>query len=61
NTYGAGGFLLPVGTEPEIRPFAAMLLAPDGLTPLSEPYTFLTSDICEFNITVLRFIQVEEF
>ncbi len=61
NTYGAGGFLLPVGTEPEIRPFAAMLLAPDGVTQLSEPYTFLTSDICEFNITVLRFIQVGDF
>ncbi|MCC6614461.1 MAG: hypothetical protein IT320_13355 [Anaerolineae bacterium] len=61
NTYGAGGFLLPVGTEPEIKPFAVLLLAPDGVTEVSEPYTFLTSNICEYNVTVLRFVQVEDF
>ncbi len=61
NTYGAGGFLIQVAEEPVAQPFAVQLLAPDGVTPLSEPYTFLTRDVCEYNVALVRFIQVREF
>ena len=58
NLYGAGGFLLQVGDTPEVRPYAAQVLAADGVTPLSEPITFLSRDVCEYNIALIRFVQV---
>lgn len=60
NLYGAGGFVLQVGDTPAILPFAAQVLAQDGVTPLSEPYTFLTRDVCEYNVALVRFVQVRE-
>ncbi|MDX2137722.1 MAG: hypothetical protein SF123_06470 [Chloroflexota bacterium] len=60
NTYGAGGFNLQVGTSTAVRAYAAQLLAPDGVTPLSEPFTFLSREACEFNIALVRFVQVRE-
>jgi GT2 family glycosyltransferase len=60
NTYGAGGFNLQVGTSAAVRAYAAQLLAPDGVTPLSEPFTFLSREACEFNIALVRFVQIRE-
>jgi hypothetical protein len=60
NFYGAGGFLLQVGDTAETKPYAAQVLAQDGITPLSEPVTFLTRDVCEFNVALVRFVQVRE-
>lgn len=60
NLYGAGGFLLQVGDTPEVRPYAAQVLAADGVTPLSEPVTFLSRDVCEYNVALVRFVQVED-
>jgi hypothetical protein len=60
NLYGAGGFLLQVGTTPEIRPFAIQVLSADGTQPLSGPYTFLSRDACEYNVALVRFVQVGE-
>jgi hypothetical protein len=60
NTYGAGGFNLQVGTSAEIRAYAVQLLAQDGVTPLSEPFTFLSREACEFNIALVRFVQIGE-
>jgi hypothetical protein len=60
NLYGAGGFLLQVGTTAEERPYAAQVLAADGVTPLSEPYTFLTRATCDNNVVLVRFVQVGE-
>jgi hypothetical protein len=58
NLYGAGGFLVQVGTRAEERPFAAQVLAADGVTPLSEPYTFLTRATCDNNVALIRFVQI---
>ncbi len=60
NLYGAGGFLVQVGTSAEERPFAAQVLAADGVTPLSEPYTFLTRAACDNNVVLIRFVQVAD-
>jgi hypothetical protein len=60
NTYGAGGFLLQAADALVAQAFAAVLLAEDGVTPLSEPYTFLTRDTCNFNVALVRFVQVRE-
>jgi hypothetical protein len=60
NLYGAGGFLVQVGTSAQERPYAAQVLAADGVTPLSEPYTFLTRATCENNVVLIRFVQVGE-
>jgi hypothetical protein len=60
NLYGAGGFLVQVGTVAQERPYAAQLLAPDGVTPLSEPFTFLTRALCENNVVLIRFVQTRE-
>jgi hypothetical protein len=43
-----------------VLPFAAQVLAQDGVTALSEPYTFLTRDVCEYNIALVRFVQVAD-
>lgn len=54
--YGPGGFELQVGNEAVDAEFAVQLLDPNG-TPVSDVITTTTSSRCDWNISVLRFVQ----
>lgn len=54
--YGPGGFELPLGFEARDAQFAIQLLDPAG-TPVSDVYTITTSSRCDWNISVVRFMQ----
>lgn len=54
--YGPGGFELQVGREAVDAEFAVQLLDPAG-TPVSDVITTTTSSRCDWNISVLRFVQ----
>lgn len=54
--YGPGGFELQVGNEATDAEFAVQLLDPAG-TPVSDVITATTSSRCDWNISVLRFVQ----
>jgi hypothetical protein len=54
--YGPGGFELQVGNEAVDAEFAVQLLDPAG-TPVSDVITTTTNSRCDWNISVLRFIQ----
>jgi hypothetical protein len=54
--YGPGGFELQVGNEATDAEFAVQLLDPGG-TPVSDVVTVATNSRCDWNISVLRFVQ----
>jgi hypothetical protein len=54
--YGPGGFELQVDNEAFDAEFAVQLLDPAG-TPVSDVITTTTSSRCDWNISVLRFVQ----
>lgn len=54
--YGPGGFELQLGNEALDAEFAVQLLDPTG-SPVSDVLTVVTSSRCDWNISVLRFVQ----
>lgn len=57
--FGPGGFEYQVGREALELSFTAQLFDPSG-TPVSDLYRFETSTICEWNIAVLRFVEIPQ-
>ena len=54
--FGPGGFELQLGNEAVDAEFAVQLLDPSG-APVSDVLTVTTSSRCDWNISVLRFVQ----
>jgi hypothetical protein len=54
--FGPGGFEIKLGDAPQLAPFVVRLFGTDD-TPLSAEYLVVTSDQCEQNVVVVRFIQ----
>jgi hypothetical protein len=54
--FGPGGFELQLGNEAVDAEFAVQLLDPSG-APVSDVLTVTTSARCDWNISVLRFVQ----
>ncbi|MDX1993978.1 MAG: hypothetical protein SF029_16455 [bacterium] len=59
-TFGAGGFELPLGGAPVEGQFSVQLFSPAGV-PLSDVFTVITSGTCEQNVLVVNFVQVRAF
>ena len=55
-TYGPGGFELPLGGAPVAETFTLRLVTPQG-TPVSDDYTLTTHDDCDENVAVVTFVQ----
>ena len=58
-TFGAGGYELPLGGVPQEAEYSVQLLTAAG-APLSDPFTVSTKATCDENVAIVNFIQVGE-
>lgn len=59
NAYGPGGFELSLGTTARDATYNVQLLDSTGI-PLTPEYTVLTSARCDWNMSIIRFVEVAE-
>jgi len=59
-TFGAGGFELPLGGAPQAGTFGVQLFTAQG-APLSDVYTVETRADCESNVAIINFLQIRDF
>lgn len=59
-TFGEGGFELFLNGVPQQAQYFVQLFSPTG-APLSDRFSVITSDQCEQNVAVIRFVQQHPF
>lgn len=59
-TFGAGGFELPLGGAPQAGTFDVQLFTAQG-APLSDVYTVETRADCASNVAIVNFLQIRDF
>jgi hypothetical protein len=59
-TFGPGGFEIPLGGVPQEVQYRVQLFSPAG-APVSDPFFVVTSSDCDQNVAIINFVQVRDF